>query len=102
MEQPETTPQPESPATSRFSEWLGGKPLIPNEQFVIAQANQTLATLVSYEAQYKNDIPKDIQRRILDLADFIHAQLKAMGNESKSPPNDLSSATRRPGASENL
>ena len=73
-------------AQSSFAEptLLGGKPLIPNEQFVIAQANQTLSTLVAYESQYKNDVPKDIQRRILELSDFIHQQLKAMGAETKS------------------
>lgn len=48
---------------------------LSDEQFVIVQANQTLATLVSYEAQYKNSTPAEIQKRILALTDFIHEQL---------------------------
>ena len=76
-----TLEQPGAPAGAS-SDLFVGKPLIPNEWFVIVQANQTLSTLVSYEGQYKNSAPEAIQKRILELADFIRAQLKAMANTS--------------------
>ena len=52
---------------------LEGKP--EPLQFVIAQANLTLRTLVDYEGQYKSSSPKEIQSRILAMADFIKARL---------------------------
>lgn len=51
---------------------LAGKP--EPEQFVIEQANIAMRTLVDYESQYKMQA-RDIQRRILALADFIQERL---------------------------
>lgn len=61
---------------------MNDKPGITNERFVIVQANAALKTLVEYEAQYKNSVPADIQKRILDLTDFIKARLEQLSPDS--------------------
>lgn len=73
MSEPEQTNEPTEGRSELSGLVSGGKPT--PAQFVILQANITLRTLVDYESQYTNSPPKDIQSRILAMADFIKRRL---------------------------